>query len=688
MKVKCPLCPYETDDLDAQFAIELLKIHAISHSQNQVPNPPPQPKLERPRIDVGVEVEVWNGFMRRWEAFKAGSGITDSTAPMQLFQCATDALGDLLLKSDPTIHSKDLETVISSMRSFAVIPVATGVRRAELMNIRQAPDEVFRTFAARVKGKAETCAFSTSTQCKCGEEVKADYTTETVKDVLLAGIADLDIRRDALSLQNIPTMSINDVISFVEGREMARNATPTSHSLSALSSYRKSSSASTPPTNTNKTAICPDCKKKFQQYKQRPNGSLNSKPFTKCLDCWRAGRRKPEDSTESVGALSTAAVVHQISALESIDPNKIISKSDLKRKINRDHPRVRINIGLPGNNKQGMVMAVADSGAMSNLWGLKEFLDSGFNKSDLIPIAIDIKAANKSPLNILGYLNAKIHGHCVNGNIITCHSKIYVSDSVQDFYLSYDTMLDLGILGRNFPAIGQFSQERGSVVHATLSTDTGNTCNCPKRAPVPVKPEKLPFAPTEENNELMRDWLLDRYKHSTFNTCPHSQLPTMTGPPIEIHVSESAKPKACHTAAQVALHWQDQVHQDLLRDEALGVIEKVPYGEPVSWCHRMVITRKHDGTPRRTVDLSPLNKFCKRETFSAEAPFALARRVPGETWKTVTDAWNGYHSVPLREEDRHLTTFITPFGRWRYTRAPQGYLSSGDGYNRRFDEIL
>ena len=31
---------------------------------------------------------------------------------------------------------------------------------------------------------------------------------------------------------------------------------------------------------------------------------------------------------------------------------------------------------------------------------------------------------------------------------------------------------------------------------------------------------------------------------------------------------------------------------------------------------------------------------------------------------------------------------FTSFGRWRYTRAPQGFLSSGDGYNRRFDAIL
>jgi hypothetical protein len=102
----------------------------------------------------------------------------------------------------------------------------------------------------------------------------------------------------------------------------------------------------------------------------------------------------------------------------------------------------------------------------------------------------------------------------------------------------------------------------------------------------------------------------------------------------------------------------------------------------------MVVTRKHDGTPRRTVDLSPLNRQCKRETHSSETFFYLAHRIPRQTWKSVTDAWNGYHSVALHQSDRHLTTFITPFGRWRYARAPQGYLSSGDGYNRRFDAIL
>ena len=258
-------------------------------------------------------------------------------------------------------------------------------------------------------------------------------------------------------------------------------------------------------------------------------------------------------------------------------------------------------------------------------------------------------------------------------------------------YLSYDTLLNLGLISTDFPSNASTEEHsdppdatcKPTHINATGPIDNGgdatqgaqNTpCSCPKRTAPPTRPTALPFPCTPENNDRMKAWLLARYASSTFNTCPHQPLPCMEGPSIEIHVDPDAMPKACHTPATIPVHWQQKVHDDLLRDAALGVIEPVPYGEPVTWCHRMVITRKQDGTPRRTVDLSPLNKYCRRETFATESPFHLARRVPTNTWKTVTDAWNGYHSVPLRESDRHLTTFITPFGRWRYKRAPQGFL--------------
>merc|ERR1712055_418448 len=39
-----------------------------------------------------------------------------------------------------------------------------------------------------------------------------------------------------------------------------------------------------------------------------------------------------------------------------------------------------------------------------------------------------------------------------------------------------------------------------------------------------------------------------------------------------------------------------------------GILERLPPGVPDTWCTRMVITRKKNGEPRRTVDLAKLTK--------------------------------------------------------------------------------
>ncbi len=55
------------------------------------------------------------------------------------------------------------------------------------------------------------------------------------------------------------------------------------------------------------------------------------------------------------------------------------------------------------------------------------------------------------------------------------------------------------------------------------------------------------------------------------------------------------------------------------------------------------------------------------------------------------DHVRGVEWIPLcclHPADRHFTTFITPWGRYRYRTAPQGYIVSGDGYTRRYYEIV
>ena len=59
-----------------------------------------------------------------------------------------------------------------------------------------------------------------------------------------------------------------------------------------------------------------------------------------------------------------------------------------------------------------------------------------------------------------------------------------------------------------------------------------------------------------------------------------------------------------------------------------------------------------------------------RQCHPTQPPLEQAHTVPHNQKKTVLDCWNGYHSVAIREEDRHLTTFYTPWGRYRYKTCP------------------
>ena len=155
----------------------------------------------------------------------------------------------------------------------------------------------------------------------------------------------------------------------------------------------------------------------------------------------------------------------------------------------------------------------------------------------------------------------------------------------------------------------------------------------------------------------------------------HVRPPDVTnddGPPMRLMIDPDADPVAFHTPIPIPLHWQDEVKAGLDQDVRLGVLEPVPIGTPVTWCHRMVICAKKTGKLRRTVDFQPLIAHATRDTHHTQSPFHQARSVPHGKLKSVFDAWHGYHSVPLHADDRHYTTFITPSGRYRYCSAPQG----------------
>ena len=152
---------------------------------------------------------------------------------------------------------------------------------------------------------------------------------------------------------------------------------------------------------------------------------------------------------------------------------------------------------------------------------------------------------------------------------------------------------------------------------------------------------------------------------------------------FHISLTENAIPFCVKTPRSIPFAYRDKlkVELNLLQDQ--GII--APVTEVTEWCAPIVVTPKK-GTDRirMCVDLSRLNRYVRRERYQSPTPAeAVADIASGEArYFTVLDAAKGYHQCPLDKESQLYTTFITPFGHFKYLRAPYGLSSIAEHYNR------
>ncbi len=129
----------------------------------------------------------------------------------------------------------------------------------------------------------------------------------------------------------------------------------------------------------------------------------------------------------------------------------------------------------------------------------------------------------------------------------------------------------------------------------------------------------------------------------------------------------------------------DKVKAELDRMQKLGVISKV--SEPTEWCCPMVIAPKPNGQIRICVDLTKLNESVKRERYQLPSVDETLSKLAGGRWYSKLDAANGFYQIQLAKESRHLTTFITPFGRFCFNRLPFGISSAPEFYQKKMSEL-
>ena len=302
----------------------------------------------------------------------------------------------------------------------------------------------------------------------------------------------------------------------------------------------------------------------------------------------------------------------------------------------------------------------------------------------LIPVQANVNGAGKnSRINILGALFLHIQTEDEYTEVMC-----YVSSNVSRAYMSKATCVALKLLPEEFPSTASASPLEAASSCSNDGVGPGQ-CSCPRRTQPPTSRPTPPVPLTDANVGELKQYLLKTFASSTFNVCHNQPLPLMKDqPPVRLLVDPKATPVAAHVPAKLPIHWREGVKEGLDRDVKLGVIRPVPVNTPSEWTMRMIVVPKHDGSPRRTVDFTPLNKSCPRQTHHTPSPWSLVATIPPNTKKTVLDVFNGYHSIPIHDDDKHLTVFLTEFGRYLYETLPQGFLAAGDAFTHRMDLIL
>ena len=174
-----------------------------------------------------------------------------------------------------------------------------------------------------------------------------------------------------------------------------------------------------------------------------------------------------------------------------------------------------------------------------------------------------------------------------------------------------------------------------------------------------------------------------------FPTVFDGNIRVMEGEEFHITLTEHAKPFCVNAPRSVPYAYRDKLKAELDLLQHQQII--APETEATEWCAPIVVTpKKNSDKIRMCVDLSHLNRFVVRERYqSITAAQAVADIAASDAkFFTIIHALKGYHQCPLDLQSQPLTTFITPFGRFKYLRAPYGISSISEHYNRHMTEAF
>ena len=177
-----------------------------------------------------------------------------------------------------------------------------------------------------------------------------------------------------------------------------------------------------------------------------------------------------------------------------------------------------------------MRRAVTDTGAQLNVLDLQTVKDMGIDPKSLTPTTTKIKGAGRgSKLDVEGSLFVMVEIPGDDTVRAIPPQQFFVVSNVSQCFLSRKCLMDLGVVAKNFPSVGEYPMVAENQTAGQCDYDGVGSCDCPTRELPPSEPAALPCEPTVENIPKIEQYIRDRYKASAFNTCCRQKIPTLKG---------------------------------------------------------------------------------------------------------------------------------------------------------------
>ena len=258
-------------------------------------------------------------------------------------------------------------------------------------------------------------------------------------------------------------------------------------------------------------------------------------------------------------------------------------------------------------------------------------------KSELLPTAKRFMAADDKPMNVTGVFTAEL----INNDRDKTVQQVYVVKNLKKQLLGKPAIKALNILQRTNA--------------------------------VQINPAELP-----DERE---------YKQSIKSRFPQlfRGLGTIKNAEYNIKLQSTARPFAINAPRRISQPLLPKVKAELDRMLKNGAIRRLDTNEASEWCAPIVVVPKSNGSVRICTDFTQLNKYVIRPRSSIKTVDETLSKVNGAVFSKL-DANSGFFQIKLAKESQLLTSFVTPFGRYCYTRVPFGITSGPDVYEDIIDE--